>query len=212
MFNGIGDIEMEVKPQKNSSKSKYPNASDIAKKCAMVAAGALTATSLLGFIYNSDIPCKLGIRTDAHQLSEVFSQNELIAVNASGTRKLHCKVVSIDEDIRNIGTVEKGNLRGFDLSYVVIDNLKIKSIEEGSELYELVKDYQLYELKDGGVVILPKESQHYYILGDSPENMNYITNFRDEYGKAAVFWSGFGNYSADNSELYGENTLSHPLL
>ena len=202
---------MQISPQKKSIDNKYPKASDIAKKCAVVAAGALTATTLFGFLYNSDIPCKLGIRTDAHQLSEVFSQNELIAVNASGTRKLHCKVVSLDEDIRNIGTVEKGNLRGFDLSYVVIDNLKIKSIEEGSELYELVKDYQLYELKDGGVVILPKESQHYYILGDSPENLNYITNSRDEYGNA-IIWSGFGNYSADISELYGENTLSHPLL
>lgn len=187
---------MQVSPQKKSSDRKYPKASDVAKKCAVVAAGTLTATTLMGFLYNSDIPSNLGLRADTHQLSEVFTDDDCIGVNASGTRKLHCHVITLGDAISSIGTTKKGELRGFDLTFVVIDKLRLKNLEEGSELYEMVKDYQLYELKYGGVIVLPKDSQHYYILGDSPENYNYTATLRDKYGNA-VYYGGSAMVTSD---------------
>ena len=154
---------MQVSPQKKSSDNKYPKASDIAKKCAVVAAGAAVVSATLGFIWYSDIPQVRMLRED-YSLSEVFpTASGVLNINGDENNTVKYNVINYsDSDYHIAGSAQGGKLFVQGISIVSFTNIKADALLVDEYISSLMNDYDLLDIT-GGCVLVPKNNDGYFV-------------------------------------------------
>lgn len=178
---------MKVKPQKSSSEIKYPRVNRIAKKCAIVAAGAAVASTVLGFVWYSDMPVVRSVRED-YSLSEIFPENGVLRINGSDNNTVNYTVIRYsDPDYQKACQYRNGcQLFVQGISIVRFYNITSEELLKDEYIQSLLEDYDLLSVTSG-CVLVPKNDDGYFVAypeeheakGCYAGGMNYTDDLHD---------------------------------
>lgn len=158
---------MKVNPQKKNIEKKYPKASEIVRVGSMVIAGAATATTLLGFVWYSDIPFVKNLRND-YSLSEIFHEKGVLYINGNKDQAINYTTIEYsDSEYTKAGYSDKGNLFAHGIAVVRFANITADKLVEDEYIASIMDDYALLNVY-GGCLLLPRSDDGYFVVTRDP--------------------------------------------
>lgn len=153
---------MKVNPQKKNIEKKYPKASEIVRVGSMVIAGAATATTLLGFVWYSNIPGIKDIRND-YSLSEIFHEKGILYINGNKDQAVNYTTYEYsDAEYTNAAYTDKGRLFAWGISAVRFADITADKLTEDEYIASILDDYEMLNVT-GGCLLLPKSDDGYFV-------------------------------------------------